>query len=60
MTVSRFIRLKLCMVGRKHEESFSHMIWHILVQTLNSLKVFGMCWRRLYRVLDSCIVNTRS
>jgi len=25
-----------------------------------SLKVFGMCWRRLYRVLDSCIVNTRS
>jgi len=29
-------------------------------QTLTSLKVFGMCWRRLYRVLDSCIVNTRS
>jgi len=30
------------------------------VQTLNSLKVFGMFWRRLNRVLDSCIVNTRS
>jgi len=30
------------------------------VQTLNSLKVFGMCWRSLYRVLDSYIANTRS
>jgi len=29
------------------------------VQTLNSLRVFVMCWRRLYRVLDSCIGNTR-
>jgi len=33
------------------------MNWH---QTLNSVKVFGMCWRRLYRVLDSCIDNTRN
>jgi len=32
------------MVVREHEESFSHMNW---VQTLNSLRVFGMCWRRL-------------
>jgi len=31
--------------------TFSHMNW--------PLWVFGMCWRRLYRVLDSCIVNTR-
>jgi len=29
-------------------------------QTVNSLKVFGMCWRRLKRVLDSSIDNTRS
>jgi len=44
------------MVGREHDESFSHMN-----QLLNSVKVFGMCWRRLFcRVLDSCIVNTRS
>ena len=42
------------MVGREHEESFSLMNCH---QTLNSLKVFGMCWRRLYRELDSCIDN---
>jgi len=34
--------------------------WIGCVQTLNSLQVFGMCWRRLYRVLNSCIVNTRS
>jgi len=40
-----------------HEESSSQMNWH---QNLNSLKVFGMCWRRLYRELDSCVVNTRS
>jgi len=33
---------------------------HLSVQTLNSLKVFGLCWRRLYTVLDSCIANTRS
>jgi len=45
------------MVGREHEESFSHMNWHLLVQTLNSWKVFGMSWSRLYRVLDSCIVK---
>jgi len=36
------------MVGSEHEESFSHM----------KLKVYGMCWRRLYRVMDS--YNTRS
>jgi len=34
----------------KENESFSDL----------KLKVFGMCWRRLYRVLDSSIVNTRS
>jgi len=27
------------MVGRELEESFSHMNWHLWVQTLNSLKV---------------------
>jgi len=27
---------------------------------LKVMKVFGMCWRRLYRVLDSCFVNSRS
>jgi len=37
-----------------------HMNWLLWVQALNSLKVFGMCWRRLYRVLDSCIVYIRS
>jgi len=47
------------MVIRELVESFSHMNWHLWVQTLNSLKVFGVCWSRLYRVYNSCIVNTR-
>jgi len=29
-------------------------------QTLNLLKVFGMCRRRLYRVVAACIVNITS
>jgi len=33
---------------------FTHELAHE-----SSLKVFGMCWRRLYRVLDSCIDDTR-
>jgi len=37
------------MFGRKQEERFSHMNWHL----------FDMCWSRLYRVLASCFVNTR-
>jgi len=41
------------------KELFSITNWHLWVQTWNSLKVFGMCWRRLYRVPDSCILNTR-
>jgi len=35
------------------------MVFKQEVQTLNSLKVFGICWRRLYRVLDSCVVIGR-
>lgn len=48
------------MVGREKEEWFSHTNGHLWIQTLHSVKVFGMCWRRLYRVLDSCIVNIGS
>jgi len=50
------------MVGRNMKNHFHSWImnWLLWVQSLHSLRVFRMCWRRLYRVLDSCIVNTRS
>jgi len=57
MTMSRFIRLKLwknCWEG-----AWRIIFTRELALTLTSV-FFGMCWRRLYRVLTSCIVNTRS
>jgi len=42
------------MIKRNMKNHLTH------VQILNALKVFGMCWRRLYRVLDSCTINTIS
>jgi len=42
-------------VGREHELSFSHMNWQNLAPLSTDLKFI----ESLYRVLDSCIVNTR-
>jgi len=51
----KFYLVTKCFDKPQIQRTNSHMNW-----LLHSLKVFGMCWRRLYRVLDSCIDNTRS
>lgn len=62
ITMSRFIRLNLW------KNIFWKGAWRIIFTpeltplTLASVKglCWGLCWRRLYRVLNFCIVNARS
>jgi len=52
--MSRFIRLKLWKNGwelgwaSRWRIIFTHELMLFWYQILNSVKVFGMCWRRLY------------
>jgi len=61
MKMSRIVRLKQWKNGWvEHKESFSHMNLHMspdpkFIENLRE----SLWWRRLFRVLDTCIANTR-